>query len=110
MEEQISASQVPEQQPQAVPQSIPGAGYISPQQLLEMKERARELAFQQTMVQQAAMQQIPQQSPRVVYVRRNLTVAELALVLLLSCGLVTGVQAAWNFASNVLPRLEIKVK
>jgi hypothetical protein len=62
------------------------------------------------MVQQAAMQQIPQQSPRVVYVRRNLTVAELALVLLLSCGLVTGVQAAWNFASNVLPRLEIKVK
>jgi hypothetical protein len=110
MEEQISASQVPEQQLQVTPQNLPGAGYISPQQLLEMKERARELAFQQTMVQQSAMQQASQQSPRVVYVRRNLTVAELALVLLLSCGLVTGIQVAWNFAANVLPRLEIKVR
>lgn len=109
MEEQIPVSQQPEQSLEP-PQSIPVPGYISPQQLEEMKARAREMAFQQTLAQQAAMQQVPQQQPRVVYVRRNLTVAELALILLLSCGLVTAVQAGWHFASNVLPRLEIKMK
>lgn len=119
MEEQIPASQVPEQQPVEAPPSfqVPGQGtpqipaYITPQQLEEMKARARELAFQQTIAQQAALQQAaPQAQPKVVYVRRNLTVAELALILLLSCGLVTAFQAGWNFTSNILPRLEIKVK
>lgn len=93
MEDQVPPSQAP-----AIPQ-------ISLEQLEEMKARARELAIQQTMAQQ-----ISQQPPQVVYVRRNLTVAELLLVILLSCGLVAGVQAGWTFASKTLPRLEIKVK
>jgi hypothetical protein len=80
---------------------------VTAEQLAEMKARARDLAIQQTLAQQSATQQ---QRPQVVYVRRNLTVAELLLVLLISCGIVTGVQATWNFASNMLPRLEIKVK
>jgi hypothetical protein len=46
----------------------------------------------------------------VVYVRRNLTVAELILIVALSCGIVTVVQAGWNFVSSSLPRVEIKVK
>jgi len=91
---------------QIPPSQLPSLPQISLEQLEEMKARAKELAIQQTLAQQ----QIPQQPPQVVYVRRNLTVAELLLVFLLSCGLVTGVQAAWNFATNVLPRLEIKVK
>jgi hypothetical protein len=91
---------------QIPPSQLPSLPQISLEQLEEMKARAKELAIQQTMAQQ----QIAQQPPQVVYVRRNLTVAELLLVFLLSCGLVTGVQAAWNFATNVLPRLEIKVK
>lgn len=80
---------------------------ITPEQLAEMKARARELAIQQTIAQQAAMQQ---QQPRVIYLRRNLTVAEVLLVLLLSCGIVTGIQWSWNALSNVLPRVEIKVR
>jgi len=49
-------------------------------------------------------------TPRVIYVRRNLTVAEVLLVLLLSCGIVTGIQWTWNTLSNVLPKIEIKVR
>jgi hypothetical protein len=75
--------------------------------LAQMKARARELAIQQTIAQQAA---IPQQQPQVVYVRRNLTVAEILLVILLSCGIVTGIQWSWNIVTNVLPRVEIKVR
>ena len=92
--------QVPPSQP-----SVPTQ--ITPDQLAEMKARAREMAIQQALAQQVT---IPQQRPQVVYLRRNLTVAEFLLVILLSCGLVTGIQAGWNFASNILPRLEIKVR
>jgi hypothetical protein len=92
---------------QVPPSQQPIPGQVTAEQLAEMKERARDLAIQQTLAQQAA---IPQQRPQVVYVRRNLTVAELLLVFLISCGIVTGVQATWNFASTFLPRLEIKVK
>lgn len=94
MEEQVSPSQQPD-----FPQ-------ISPEQLAEMKRIARERAMQQTLAEKMAVQQ-PQQ---VVYVRRNLTVAELVLVILLACGLVTGVQFTWNIATNVLPRIEIRMK
>ena len=93
MEEQVSPSQQPD-----FPQ-------ISPEQLAEMKRIARERAMQ-TLAEKMAAQQ-PQQ---VVYVRRNLTVAELVLVILLACGLVTGVQFTWNIATNVLPRIEIRMK
>ena len=93
------------------PGANPFTNRITPEQLEEMKARARELAIQQTMAQQAAIQQqLPQQRPRVIYVPRNMTVAELVLILLLSCGLVTAAQAGWNFISSNLPRLEIKVK
>lgn len=77
------------------------------EQLAEMKARARDLAIQQTIAQQAAQ---AQQAPKVIYVRRNLTVAELLVVLLISCGIVTGIQWSWNFVSNALPRIEIKVR
>ena len=103
MEEQIASSQVP---PQSQP-FPPGAGSISPDQLEEMKARAREAAIRMTIEQRQFS--APPQS-QVVYVRRNLTVAELLLILLLSCGLVTAVQAGWNFGTKFLPRLEIKVK
>jgi hypothetical protein len=74
--------------------------------LAEMKARAMELAIQQTVPQRLPMD-IP---PQVVYVRRNLTVAELLLVLLLSCGIVTGIQGLWYLGTNLLPRLEIRVR
>lgn len=122
MEEQIPSSTPtqPAEQSQ-VPAALQG---ITPEMLEAMKARAREEAIRMTILQQ---QQMPPQEevpvaprpsipvfqppqPQVVYVRRNLTVAELIVVFAISCGLVTGVQAAWNFASNHLPRIEIKAR
>ena len=100
MEEQIAPSQPPMQQPLE--------GQITPEMLAEMKARARDLAVQQAIAQQQAVQ--TQQQPRVIYVRRNLTVAELLLVFLISCGIVTGLQFTWNSLSNLLPRVEIRMR
>tara|TARA_R100000995_G_scaffold21382_1_gene8955 strand:+ start:458 stop:745 length:288 start_codon:yes stop_codon:yes gene_type:complete len=92
--------QVPPSQPPVNPQ-------ITPEQLQQMKARARDLAIQQTLAQNAPVS--PPQ-PQVIYVRRNLTLAEIAIILLLSCGLVTGVQFTWNVVNDFLPRLEINIK
>jgi hypothetical protein len=62
------------------------------------------------MAQRTVMMPQPQQQPQVIYVRRNFTVAEIFLVILLSCGIVTGVQIGWNAVSNFLPRIEVKVR
>lgn len=99
MEDQIPPSQPPMQAP-LQPQ-------ITPEQLAELKEIARQRAIQQTMAQQVAA---PRPQPQVVYVRRNLTLAELIVIFALASGIVTGVQFLWNTASNFLPRLEIRVK
>lgn len=105
MEEQIPPSQAPVTQ--QTPQQISLEGQITPEQLAELKARARQIAIQQAVAQQ---QQIPQPQPQVVYVRRNLTLAEVLLVLLLSCGIVTGVQWSWNMVTNFLPRVEIRMR
>jgi hypothetical protein len=99
MEEQIPSSQIPQQ-------SMPIPGTITPEQLEMMKARAREAAMRTTM-EQRQQQMAP---PQIVYVRRNPTVAELILVLFISCSLVTVVQIGWEFAAKTLPRIEIKVK
>jgi hypothetical protein len=98
MEDQIPASQPP-----LPPQ-------ITPEQLEAMKARARELAIQQTLAEEGRFQRPPELQPRIVYVRRNFTVAELLLVILLSCGIVTGIQVGWNTISNLLPKIEIRVR
>ena len=92
--------QVPPSQPPINPQ-------ITPEHLEQMKARARELAIQQTLAQKAP---ISPPQPQVIYVRRNLTIAEIIVILALSCGLVTGVQFTWNVVNEFLPRLEINVK
>lgn len=105
MEEQVPSSTPP------VGAAPPQFNEITPEVLAAMKARAREMAIQQVLSQPqepVASSYAPQ--PQVVYVRRNLTVAELILIFVLSCGLVTGIQAAWNFAANSLPRLEIRIK
>lgn len=101
-------------------------GQITPEQLAVLKQQAREQAIAQFFAQKQAEQQaaeatipvspsrVPTPPPgagqQVVYVRRNLTIAELLLVLLVSCGIVTGIQAGWSFISSNLPRVEIKMK
>jgi hypothetical protein len=88
---------------------------FTPEYFQALKARAREDAIRQVMEQRAQQAQRPQQQiipaqPQVVYVRRNLTVAEVILVFALSCGMVVGLQAGWSFASNLLPKIEIRVK
>jgi hypothetical protein len=83
-------------------------------QLEEMKQRAREMAYQQTLEQQqqllAQRPAPPAQPPQVVYTRRSLTVAELVLIFALSCGVVTTLQFIWGAVSANIPRIESKVK
>jgi hypothetical protein len=125
MEEQISPSNFP-----PVQQSMTLQQGITPEQLEQLKARAREAAIMQTYQQQQQQKPVVQQineplpsgtyyapissssslSPKVVYVKRSLTVAEIGLMLLLSCGIVFGIQLAVNFAVNTLPRIEIKMK
>ena len=92
--------QVPPSQPPVNPQ-------ITPERLAQMKARAKELAIQQTLAQNVSS--LPPK-PQVIYVRRNLTIAEMIVIFTVSCVLVTGVQFTWNIVSDFLPKLEIKVK
>ena len=123
MEEQIPSSTPPQSAEQPQFPSVPQG--ITPEMLEAMKARAREEAIRMTILQQQVAPQeeveVPAaprpsvpvfrpQQPQVVYVRRNLTVAELIVVFAISCGIVVGIQGAWNFASNHLPRIEIKAR
>jgi hypothetical protein len=118
MEEQITPSIPAPESPQVPPAPMPNfPPSITPEMINMMKARAREEAIRITMEQRQAAPapqlQVPadfQRPSQVVYVRRNLTVAELIVTIFLACGIVLGVQAGWNFSSKLLPRIEIKVK
>jgi hypothetical protein len=116
MEEQIPSSNFPPEQ-QAL------GGQITPEQLEQLKARAREAAIIQTYQQQKPAVQLISEplppgsyhpinplSPKVVYVKRSLTVAEVGFMVLLSCSIVFGIQLVVDFALNTLPRIEIKMK
>lgn len=117
--------QIPSSNP-AVEQQPP-TRQITPEQLEQIKARAREMAIMQTYQQQQkpVTYEMPSPSvrpgesivsplgapqPQVVYVRRSLTVAEIALMLLLSCGIVFGLQWSSGVLMNVLPRIEVRMK
>ena len=53
---------------------------------------------------------MPQPQPKVVYVRRNLTMAELAVMFVISAAVVLGGQGIWTLATDILPRIEIRDK
>ena len=88
-------------------------------------QQMREKALQDAIAQVTAPQSVPQTAPqfipqiqqpvpqpeqKVVYVRRNLTLAELAVVFVISAGIVLGGQALWKFTTDFLPRIEIRDK
>ena len=121
----------PEMRPPQVP--MPETPPFTGVDIESLKRQARELAIQQTLAQnQYQMQQTspqkpvsqsptlssfaPQpvqqlvQEPEIVYVRRNLTIAELIVVFAISLVLVSGGQFVFSALSNHLPKLEIKVK
>jgi hypothetical protein len=120
MEEQIPSSNFPPDQ-QAL------GGQITPEQLEQLKARAREAAILQTYSKQQKpvtyqlTEPLPPESyvpdlpinpmaPKVVYVKRSLTVAEIIVMLFLSCGIVFGVQIGSGFLLNNMSRIEIKIK
>lgn len=118
MEDFFAAPDNSKEPPQS---SIPLPSQITPEDLERMKQQARDLAVSQYYAQQrgnSAFEPKPtfeinqpiQVPTRVVYVRRNLTIAELLLIFAVSCGLVYAVPAAWNFTTQNLPRIEIQVK
>ena len=92
MDSQLPSNQEPQQ------------NQITPEQLQQMKMMARQQAMQQVIQQRQAEEQ-----QKIVYVRRNLTIAEIVLLLVVSCLLGTGVQFGWKLATDFLPRVEIKV-
>ena len=125
MEEQVPGSAMP---PQAQGQTS------GPTPQMPNFEAMRQLAMQQAIEQIAAQRpaqtqaQTPPAAPQPQYipqpvataqvteqvteqvrvVRRNLTRPELLAVFVIACIAVTGVQAAWNFTTNILPRIEIR--
>ena len=115
-----------EQVQNSVPPEFQAPMKLSAEQIEMLKAVARERAIAQAAAEQpmqplqpqrlagpppSAMPPQPQQQqPQIVYLRRNFTVAEILLVLFLSCGIVTGVQALWGLGSRMLPQIEIKVK
>jgi hypothetical protein len=120
MDNQVPMSQPPltqppaQQEPQLQDVPLPTMPDVE-----AMKAQARELAIQQFLATRAAMPpqpiqptQVVQQSiePKVIYVRRNLTVAELIVVFAIACGLVIGVPNLWKFTTDRLPQIEIKMK
>lgn len=120
MENQVPMSQPPLAQPPVQQESLAQEVAVPTMPDIEaMKAQAREMAIQQFLATRAAMPPQPTQTaptgpqplePRVIYVRRNLTVAELIVVFAIACGLVIGIPNAWNFASSRLPQIEVKVK
>jgi hypothetical protein len=125
MENEVPMSQPP--MTQAEPQYQEPTAPVYPD-IEALKAQARDLAVQQVLVNRAAVisasasqpsaqptpsfVQLQQQQtpPKVIYLRRNLTVAELIVVFAVACGVVSGIPALWNFAANRLPQIEIKVK
>ena len=138
MQEQIPSSnpaQIEEQQQyeQTYQESV-----FNPESLETLKQRARDLAMQQAVAARGMQppsnpmpnpqiaqppqapprpQPIPRQTyqqpapqPNVIYARRNLTIAEIIIVLALSTGILAGVQFAWGFSTDILSRIEIREK
>jgi hypothetical protein len=111
-----------EQVPSSMPPEFPAPQKLSAEQIEMLKSIARERAIAQTFAEQQTQPQrlvspppslqppAPVAQPQVVYVKRNLTVAEILVALLLACGVVTGVQALWGLGSRILPQVEIRVK
>ena len=106
MEDQVPSSNIPGQ----APEQQPIQPSITAEQLQEMKRMALENAIRQQQAMQQQQAPVFSREPEVVYIRRNLTIAELLLVIALSCGIVTSIQAAWNFTTDFLPRIEIREK
>ena len=69
----------------------------TPEALIPKMQRAPEPAYDSS-------------APKVIYVARNFTIAELLVIGLLSCTVAFGLLKAWDFGSKYLPQIEVRVK
>ena len=88
---------------------------ITPEQIEAMRAEAMRRAVeqvqgrpQQPLTRQEFVEPQPEVEPQVVYVRRNFTVAELILVLIMAIASVSLFQTVWGVVEPNLPRIEIK--
>ena len=107
--DQAMASQTPQPQQPGVQFNVPD--------FEAMRKEALQQAIQQVTqapapapVPQVQQPQQMQVEPKIVYVRRNLTLAEILVIFALASGLVLGVQGIWSFTTDILPRIEIRDK
>lgn len=110
MENQVPMSQAPTPQSEQQGQVPPAPPSFDVE---AMKAQARELAIQQMLASKAVAPAPSNQTPlepKIIYLRRNLTVAELIVVFAIACGIVWGIPNLWQFAANRLPQIEVKVK
>lgn len=100
---QVTQQPVPQQAPPGMELSMDGSQY-APQKYPEPPAPAP--------VWQAPYQPAPteQATEQVRVIRRNLTLAELILIFAIATGSVLGVQGIWAFATDILPRIEIRAK
>ena len=135
MEDQVPSSNIP-QETGSYYQSPEGPRFQNPAEFAAAQQQVaqqappmpdfqemRRLALEQA-IQQVTQQPAPQAPPAVqpsaqpyvepdvktVYVRRNLTLAEILVVFALASGVVLGVQGLWSFTTDLLPRIEIREK
>jgi len=107
----LAAQQFNKPQPQPEPIRVPEVSNFA-----ALKQKALQDAIEQVTQKKLESPQIPIQQtqtipkPNVVYVRRNLTIAELVLIFTIAVFGVLGVQAGVGFVSDILPRIEIRDK
>lgn len=89
---QVTQQPVPQQAPPGMELSMGGSQYV-PQKYPT-----------------APVAPTPQATEQVRVIRRNLTLAELILIFAIATGSVLGVQGIWAFATDILPRIEIRAK
>ena len=89
---QVTQQPVPQQAPPGMELSMDGSQYV-PQKYPT-----------------APAAPTPQITEQVRVIRRNLTLAELILIFAIATGSVLGVQGIWAFATDILPRIEIRAK
>ena len=89
---QVTQQSVPQQAPPGMELSMDGSQYV-PQKYPT-----------------APAATTPQVTEQVRVIRRNLTLAELILIFAIATGSVLGVQGIWAFATDLLPRIEIRAK
>jgi hypothetical protein len=89
---QVTQQPVPQQAPPGMELSMDGSQYV-PQKYPT-----------------APVAPTPQITEQVRVIRRNLTLAELILIFAIATGSVLGVQGIWAFATDILPRIEIRAK